>query len=635
MKALISWLAALCFIMPLQAQENWAVSNIPARLKEGAHAVKRMERIYVDVRDKGKAVVTFYQVISILDEGGVDHASLVVPYSKIISVKSIEGTLYDANGKKVRSLKKNEIKDYSNTDDISLADDNRIKTHAFGYTTYPYTVAYEYEMQFNGLMFMYPWNPVESFDYSVESSVMQVEVPAGFALRYRAFNYAPEPVITAKDDKQLYSWSLQHFSALPEESYRPAWRYFSPEVMLAPTDFRLQDYDGNMATWHSFGAFIQSLNNGRDELPDPVKQQVHALTDGLSNPTDKVKALYQYLQQNTRYISIQLGIGGWQTFDAKYVASKGYGDCKALSNYMKALLKEAGIKAYYTLVKAGDDNKDALVSDFPSSQFNHIILCAETGKDTLWLECTNQEIPAGYLGSFTGDRDVLLVDEQGGRLAHTPSYSAADNAINRSIRGKLTETGKLDVQVTTRYQAEKFDDVFLGWKYTAPDRWEEKIRESIHLAGFQLSGLAYEEAKQALPAITETYQLVAENYASLTGKRMFITPNVLSRGGDKLDPSYARKLPIQLYDAFQQTDTVRLNIPAGYSIESGIDPIRLQSDFGAYERSVQLNGTQLVLVRKYTQQKGLFAAKTYTAFAQFMNNVYKSDRAQLVLLKKE
>ncbi|HNP53799.1 MAG TPA: hypothetical protein PKK69_04260, partial [Ferruginibacter sp.] len=278
---------------------------------------------------------------------------------------------------------------------------------------------------------------------------------------------------------------------------------------------------------------------------------------------------------------------------------------------MKSLLKEAGIKSYYTLVNAGDRNKYEMVSDFPSSQFNHIIICAEAGKDTMWLECTNQDLPAGYLGGFTGGRDVLLVDDQGGHLAHTPEYTKADNIIRRSIEGNISESGKLDVQVTTAYQAEMFDDVFMGWKHTAPDRWEEELRESIHLAAVQLSGLSYQEEKKSLPLITETYRLQADNYASLTGKRMFITPNVLSRGGQKMDAAYARKLPIQVHQAYQQTDTIRLTIPAGYSIESGMDAVKLQSTFGSYERKLQLQGTQLILIRTYTQQNGLFEAKTY------------------------
>jgi len=80
------------------------------------------------------------------------------------------------------------------------------------------------------------------------------------------------------------------------------------------------------------------------------------------------------MQDHTRYISIQLGIGGWQPFDAAFVQEHGYGDCKALSNYMVALLKTAGITAYSVLIRPGD-YRYTFNESFPSNQFTHVIVC--------------------------------------------------------------------------------------------------------------------------------------------------------------------------------------------------------------------------------------------------------------------
>ena len=98
-----------------------------------------------------------------------------------------------------------------------------------------------------------------------------------------------------------------------------------------------------------------------------------------------------------RYVSIQLGIGGFKPSAAKFVDEKKYGDCKALTNYMKNLLSVVGIASYPALINAGY-NKYPADTRFPSDPFNHVILCVPMEKDTVWLECTSNNAKAGFFG---------------------------------------------------------------------------------------------------------------------------------------------------------------------------------------------------------------------------------------------
>lgn len=112
---------------------------------------------------------------------------------------------------------------------------------------------------------------------------------------------------------------------------------------------------------------------------------------------------------------------------------------------MYSLLKEVCIQSHYTLVRAGE-GESYMLKDFPYNPFNHIILCVPFQKDTMWLECTNQTIPAGYLGDFTDDRYVLLIREEGGKLVKTPRYTREQNLQVRYSTGKIDPTGLLTVQ---------------------------------------------------------------------------------------------------------------------------------------------------------------------------------------------
>src|SRR6476620_6968759 len=326
----------LCVSGLKAADPRYPVSAIPENLKIDADVVKRMEEISVQIVSTGETILHKKYALTILNENGEEYAGISEYYDKLISITSMEGTLYDASGKVLKKTKNKDISDLSAVNGNNLMDDSRRKSHHFYCREYPYTVEYE--------------------------------------IRYRTFNYKGEPEITMEKGKKKMRWNVTSIPAISLPFASPTWKEMTTMVYFAPSDFEIQGYKGNMSSWKDFGKFQSSLNVGRDVLPPNIVETVNHLTAGVTDTREKVRTLYNFLQKNTRYISIQLGIGGWQPFPASEVATKGYGDCKALTNYMYSLLKAAGIRSNYTLVYAGG-NKDVLIEDFPCNRFNHVILC--------------------------------------------------------------------------------------------------------------------------------------------------------------------------------------------------------------------------------------------------------------------
>lgn len=614
------------------AGEDYAVSKIDPSLLVDASAVKRYELVRFEIKNPGSAVYYYKTAITILNENGDEHAKWQEGYdNRFTTIRSIDATLYDASGKKIRSLKKAEISDISGTGS-NLADNNRVKMHNFYYKIYPYTVEYEVEIKEDQLMFIPSWKPVEDENYTVEKSIFEIICPADYNIRYKAYHYDKEPLISGSKEK-TYHWEVNNITAVKDEYASPEWEKITPTVVAGATNFEIDGFKGNMTNWKEFGKFVFNLKQNRDKLPENVRTTVHQLTDNEPDVKKKIEVLYNYLQQNTRYISVQLGIGGWQPFDAEYVATKKYGDCKALTNYMFSLLKEAGIRSIYTLVRGGYNSR-YIHEDFPAQQFNHVILSVPLQKDTMWLECTSQTLSAGYLSGFTCNRYALLIAEDGGHLVRTPEYNYADNQQVRKIDAVVDENGKLNANILTEYTGLQQDELFNMINGNSKKEQLEYLKENISLPNYDITSFDFKTIKSNIPAINEKLNVVAENYAQVSGKRLFILPNLLNKSSLKLKDE-ERQHDIDLIFEYRDIDTVTIAIPTGFISEAIPQQASFTNKFGQFRINYQLEVNKIIMTRLFERKAGHFPASDYKELVKMYGDMFKADRGKIVLIKKE
>ncbi|MEO8771882.1 MAG: DUF3857 domain-containing protein [Ferruginibacter sp.] len=611
---------------------EYAVSKIAPALLKNANAVLRLEEIKFEIISTKETVLRQHVVITVLNEKGEDWAGFEEQYNKERDIAFIEGILYDANGKQLKKIKKKDTEDLSGVEEGTLMNDSRIRKHDFYYRTYPYTVEYISEIDDKSTLFFPTWIPQGGEGMSVELSTAIITSPIDYKVRYKAFNYKDEPLATQEKNDKILTWVAKDMPAIWHEPFSPQIQEITTMVIFGPTDFQMDNYKGNMVNWQEFGKFVYSLKQGRDQLPDQEKQTIHSIADGISDPKEKIAALYQYMQKNTRYISIQLGIGGWQPFEAKDVASKGYGDCKALSNYMYSILKEEGILSYYTLIRAGNNAK-YIVADFPSQQFNHAILCVPLQNDTMWLECTSQTLQAGYLSGFTADRPALLIDENGGKLVHTPKYDRNVNKLSRNVKAVLDEEGTLTINADSHYSALLQDNIHGMINGLSKDKVKQYLHYMFDFGTYDVNQFSYTQEKNTVPTIDEALNISVSNYATITGKRLFIMPNVMGRNSRKLTPDSTRKYEVQLDLEYRDIDSVQIELPKGYSPESIPEAITMSSKFGTYSSSVKLVENKLYYYRSVENFSGRFPPSAYAELVKYYADIYKADNNKVVLVK--
>jgi hypothetical protein len=613
---------------------KFPVSAIPEALKKDVHIVMREEQMVFTIHSKSRATYHVYQAITIFNANGKRYAQETIGYDKLSKVTSLKAAAYDAEGSLIKRLKSSEVYDQSAYDGFSLYSDNRLKAIDLSQSTYPYTVEMEYDIEFKYLFFIPSFYVLTGENYSVQHSVCKFVFPKELAPRHRAYNIDVKPVAAPVDGMESLTWTFENVMPIKLDPMGPDLKYVLPHINAAPTQFEYEGYAGTMDTWDKFGQWISSLNQGRNVLPDATKQTIRALTAQAKTDEEKIKILYEYMQSKTRYVSIQLGIGGFQPFEASVVDQTGYGDCKALSNYMVSILKEIGIPANYVLIRAGDD-ASPMDAEFPSAQFNHAIVSVPNKGDTLWLECTSQTNPFGYMGSFTGDRKALVITDKGAKVVSTKRYPADKNIQSRTADVYVEATGDAKAKVNTSYQGLQYENSYLhtavNLQYDDQRKW---VQNHTAIPSFDVNSFSLVNHKDKMPSAEVVLDLTLGRFASVNGKRIFLTPNLMNRSTFVAEKVETRKLPVVLETGFMDVDTIRYHLPDGVYPEFLPDPVKITSRFGEYESSCVLGQHGLLYVRRLKQVKGQFPAESYKEFSDFYKSVNRADHVKIVLLSK-
>ena len=611
-------------------EPRFKVSDIPKELTKGANAVVRYNDVVYERKTSSDAVYFEAGAITILTKKGLRYSKFKEYYGKFSDVRRIRLKVYDANGNLVKKKGYDDIMDISAIDGGTLYSDARVKVIDPEYQTLPITVEYSYEVVYSGTLGTPRWFFHPGYNVAVEESSFMVITQGQIPLRFLAQNTDIVPEKTIENDKVTYFWQIENQPAVKPEAFSPSFEKVMPVVYSAPSYFKIDKYPGNASEWESFGQWVNKLNDGRKDLPEETIVEIRSMLNDSLNELETIRMLYSWMQDKTRYVSIQIGIGGWQPISAKQVDNCSYGDCKALSNYMHSILSVANIDSYYVLVRAGS-NAPKLNIEFPSQQFNHAILCVPIENDTIWLECTSQTVPCGFIGGFTDDRDVLLISDRGGEIVTTKTYGKSDNYSSTNTIVKLNKYGDGEANIKSTASGLYYNKRRSVVYSTIKNR-KEFIINNIDIPSFELVNFSFDETKSLVPKIEEEINLTLKSYATKLGKRLLFEVNLLNKHDYKFKRSGKRKNNILIRREFKETDTVVYNLPKNYIIESLPKGTEINSEFGNYSTQIDVDSSQITYIRNFEMNKGSYPNSRFADFKQFSTDIRKADNQKVVLI---
>ena len=632
MKYKITFITFLSYISFFAQKREYLVSKIPDSLIQNANAVVRLNVTNIHIQSQRSMNIETQRIVTVFNEKGLEAVEAFEHYTKNTTVKNIEAIVYSAFGLEIKKIKRKDFIDQSAVDGGTMFSESRVIYLNYVPIEYPFTIVFNAESQTSNTAFIPSWMPLSNYAVSVEKSTLNVNFPNNLGFKKKERNFLSYKILKTADIESNLSYTISNVVAQKQEDNSQIGKVF-PMLMLGLELFNLEGVDGNAKTWIDFGKwYSDKILSGTIELPEETKTKIRNLVGDEKDAIKKAKIIYNYLQQKSRYVSIQVGIGGWKPMLAKDVDRLGYGDCKALSNYAKALLEVVNVPSYNTILY-GDRNQRNIENDFVSMQGNHMILAIPDGNNYVWLECTSQEDPFGYQGIFTDDRDVLIIKPEGGEIVRTKIYSEKDNTQISKGSYAISDNGSLSGTISIVSKGSQYSRKF-GLEKDLTEEKEAHYKEYWNnINNLKIKKPVFSNDKENV-AFTENIDISAVNYGNISLNSLIFVPNAFNKYDGVVKKIRNRKLSFEIQRGYFDDDEIKIILPQGFNIEFIPNNFEVKSKFGTYKTEIVRNENDLVYKRTLLVQKGIYTNKEYEEYRLFMEQINKNDNAKIVLNKK-
>lgn len=626
-----------------------AVVNAPLPAHdEKTNAVLLYEEINVNVISTDKIKTTVRRAYKILRPDGRDYGDVFVSFrSPGQKINSLHGWCIPGQGKDY------EVKDKDGAEvslpkiaGSELISDVKAKVIRIPAPDPGNIIGYEYEREENPLVLQASWHfqgevPTRESHYSVQ-------LPPGWEYRASWLNYAE--VKPAQSGSNQWLWAVSDVKSMREEEDMPPFDGLRGQMIVTFFPAGGPGQKG-YASWQQMGTWYQALTNGRRDASPDIKNKVATLTGNATTVLGKMKALANFVQDDIRYVAIELGIGGYQPHAAAEVFGHLYGDCKDKATLMGSMLHEIGVDSYYVVINS---ERGSVNAETPAhSAFDHVIIAIKLPEGVpdpslvaviqhpklgriLFFDPTDELTPLGQISGNLQDNYGLLVTPDGGELVKLPKQPSAMNSIHRVAKLTLDTQGNLIGQVEERRVGDRAWSERWALRTVSNDKDRIKPIENLlasSLSNFQITKASVQNLSFPDRPFGFDYSFEAEKYAKTAGSLLLVRPRVLGvKASAIMETKEPRQFPIEFEGPVQDVDDFEITLPAGYTVDDLPPPVDADFGFADYHSKTELKGNVLNYTRTF-EVKELSVPVSRSADLKKFYRIIASDERNTAVLK--
>ena len=465
-----------------------------------------------------------------------------------------------------------------------------------------------------------------SHDFILLHEELQISVPRDRAVKWKTPDL--KPVITEEGSRRVFTWTtsqLEHKSAEQERKDEQETTYQTVRGKLPPAEILLSSFQ----SWEDVGRWYMNLQQERVKPTPDVRAKAAELTKGAADDTAKLRAIYNYVGTQFRYIGVSFGIGRYQPHSATDVLSNRYGDCKDKHTLLASLLDAVGIKAYPAFINSARE----IDPDVPSpAQFDHVITAVPQGDHLIWLDTTAEVAPFAYLISPLRDKQALVIHSGSSTLVTTPAVAPSRGLLTFRIRAKLADSGTLEGKIDRTFQGD--DNAVLlraAFRSLPMPQWKDLIQQISYNSGFagDVSDAVADSPEKIDDPFHFSYTYTRKEYPDWSNKRLSspLPPITLPAISDKDEkPSH----PIWLGGPVEVSFESLVDLPKDYTPDLPQD-VTLNEDFAEYHASYSLKDGALRTERHFLLKLREVPLSEYEAYRKFSKSIADDHERYIAL----
>jgi transglutaminase-like putative cysteine protease len=416
--------------------------------------------------------------------------------------------------------------------------------------------------------------------------------------------------VEERGDQRIYHFVAADVPPVQQESLQPPWAEVLGHVHVS-----------TYKSWEEMGRWYWGLVKDQLVPDDEVRRRAEALTKGMKDEREKVRAVYDYVVQKTRYVALEFGIHGYKPYRCAQIFARGFGDCKDKATLIVTMLNALGIHATPVIVRTA--NKGDIESSPASlAPFDHMI--AYVPSMDQYLDGTAEYTGSQELPSMDRGAIALQVNEGNAKLVRLPDAPAAASVSVHKVDATLAPDGAAQLEWRADIRGVEASEWRVRFHADATRRQRVQQMISSILPGSEVTGVDTGNLEDVEQAVTMKVRGKVPRFARAESEGLVVPLGRKEHMVRDYAQLASRKLDVRLYAQWTQEDDWTVKLPAGARVKTAPQSSKGSSPFGAYEVSVESSGNVLHVKSSVTMQKTRIGAGEYGAFRAWCEEV---DRA--------